>query len=102
MAIKKTTAVKKSDPPKKKKSGPPASVPRQRKVDSFYEDSKTGKRTYYESGREMLPLKKPGLTKEQKQGMFNVSLITGSKNPLTAKMIEKRKANFYGTAKKKK
>jgi hypothetical protein len=84
MAIKKTTTVKKSDPPSKKKQvGPPASPTRLRKVDSYVEDPKTGKRTYYESGREMLPYVKQGLTKEQKQGQFNQMLaLGGTKNPL--------------------
>ena len=94
MAItKKTTAVKKSDPPKKKFS-PNAAVKNPKGGSYYYEEGVRG------GGQG--PLKSRSLTKEQKQGMFNASLITGSKNPLTAKMIEKRQANFYGTAKKKK
>jgi hypothetical protein len=67
-------------------------------------DSKLGSYLYAEGvrggGQGGIKTKTP--TKAQKQGMFNVSLITGSKNPLTAKMVERRQANFYGTAKKKK
>jgi hypothetical protein len=108
MAIKKTTAVKKSDPPKKRFT-----------PDRFIAGADYGKvnrktKDYYyeEGGQGMGPLKRakdmPSLDPKKTIGQlekeieFQRSLLYGSKNPITAKSIEKRSANLYGAAPKKK
>jgi hypothetical protein len=107
MAIKKTTAVKKSDPPKKKYS-PNAMIPGK----DFGKAGSKGTYYYMEGGPGMgglrnqkdMPSLNPKKTIRQleKDIEFQRSLLYGSKNPLTEKSIQRRSANLYGAAPKKK
>ena len=107
MAIKKTTAVKKSDPPSKKKSGTPTWNPdRMIPGKDFGKVGSKGAYYYMESGPGKAGLKnqkdmpsldpKKTIGQLEKEIEFQRSLLYGSKNPLTAKSIERRSANLYG------
>ncbi len=113
MAIKKTTSVKKIDPPKKKYS-PDSMIAGKtfgkvlkpgQKSDSYtyMENTRGGGQGGIRNKKDMPSLDpKKTIGKLEKEIEFQRSLLYGSKNPITAKSIEKRSANLYGAAKKKK